>query len=215
MESPFSPIPRVSYPDEFRVVVSTAAARELNDISSYNRDLRLAAVYLRHYLDADIEGDRTFGSPLDALWTAAFVLYGRVFATGVRSAAKPQLDGLTPDERELHDYIIDVRNKYVAHSANGFEHSQTVAFLVELSSGERAMTGTAVEHNSLSRISRDSAARFAALCDLHILGLEERARETTDNVTHDLVEMGANQVFNLPRYSKPLIDQTAVKKRRK
>lgn len=214
MDANFNPVPRLSYPDEFRVVVSSASAQELNDISSYDRDLRLAAGYLRHYLASDIEGDRVFGSPLDALWSAAFVLYGRVFATGVRSAAKPSLDHLTPDERELHDYIIDVRNKYVAHSANGFEQSQTVAFLVELN-GQRAMTGTAVEHTSLSRISRDSAGRFAALCDLHVRSLDRRARELTQKVTQELLEMGADKVFALPRYGKPSIDQNAVKKRRK
>lgn len=197
------------------MVVTSESARELNDISSYDRDLRLAARYLRHYLDSDIEGDHRFGSPLDALWTAAFVLYGRVFAKGVRAAAKPNLDDLTVDDRRTHEYIIDVRNKYVAHSANGFEQSQTVAFLVELENGKRAMTGTAVEHTSLSRISRDSAERFATLCDLHVHDLTRRAQELTDKLKQELVRMGGNEVFGLPRYVKPNIDQSAVKKRRK
>lgn len=215
VENPFKPVPRSAHPDEFPVVVSSESARELNDISSYDRDLRLAAGYLRHYLGSDIEADRDFGSPLDAMWTAAFVLYGRVFATGVRSAPKPNLNILTADDRELHDYIIDVRNKYVAHSANGFEQSQTVAFVVQLENGERALTGTAVEHISLSRISRESAGRFAALCDLHVRGLAERARVLTDKVTRELIQMGGDQVFGLPRYGKPSIDQSAVRGRRK
>ena len=214
MSDPFDPLPRLPHPDEFRVEVSTDSARELNDIASYERDLRLAAGYLHHYLDSDIEGDRDFGSPLDALWTAAFVLYGRVFATGVRSTAKPNLDQLSPDELELHGYIIAVRNKYIAHSANGFERSQTVAFLVELESGKRAITGTAVEHISLSRISRESAERFSALCDLHIHGLRERARALTNKVTQELIDMGGDLAFSLPRYRKPSIDQNAVKKQR-
>jgi hypothetical protein len=215
MEDPFKPIPRFSHPDEFPVVVSSESARELNDISSYDRDLRLAAGYLRHYLGANIEGDRDFGSPLDALWTAAFVLYGRVFATGVRSAPKPNLDVLEADDRDLHNYIIDVRNKYIAHSANGFEQSQTVAFVVEIENGERALTGTAVEHISLSRISRESAERFVALCDLHVGGLAERARVLTNRVTQELIQMGGDHVFGLPRYGKPSIDQSAVRERRK
>lgn len=215
MSDPFNPIPRYSHPDEFRVVITSELSRELNDISSYDRDLRLAARYLRHYLDSDIEGDRDFGSPLDALWTAAFVLYGRVFATGVRTAAKPSVDDLTSDDRQLHEYIIDVRNKFVAHSANGFEQSQTVAFLVELEDGKRAMTGTAVEHTSLSRIARESAERFADLCDTHTQGLATRARKLTDKLTQELVRMGGDDVFGLPRYAMPEIDQSAVKKRRK
>ena len=215
MDDPVDSIPRLSHPDEFRVVVTTDTARELNDISSYDRDLRLAAAYLRRYLDSDIDGERDFGSPLDALWTAAFILYGRVFATGVRAAAKPSLDELTTDERELHDYIIDVRNKYVAHSVNGFEHSQTVAFVVELEDGRRAMTGTAVEYMSLSRIAPESARRFAALCDTHIHGLTLRSRELTETVKRELLQLGGEKVFALTRYIKPDIDQTAVKRRRK
>ena len=214
MSDPFDPLPRLRHPDEFRVEVSTDSARELNDIASYERDLRLAVRYLHHYLDSDIEGDRDFGSPLDALWTAAFVLYGRVFATGVRSAAKPNLDQLSPDELDLHGYIIAVRNKYIAHSANGFERSKTVAFLVELESGKRAITGATVEHISLSRISRESAERFAALCDLHIHGLRERARALTNKVTQELFDMGGDLAFSLPRYRKPSIDQNAVRKQR-
>ncbi|HWL01568.1 MAG TPA: hypothetical protein VNQ52_04260 [Microbacteriaceae bacterium] len=215
MDDPFKPLPRHSHPNEFRVVISSDSARELNDISSYERDLRLAAGYLRHYMGSDIEGDHDFGSPIDAMWTAAFVLYGRVFATGVRRAQKPGLDRLTADERELHDYLVDVRNKYVAHSANGFEQSQTVAFLVELENGERAMTGTAVEQTALSRISRASAERFADLCDLHLRGLGERARELTRTITDELLQMGGEKVFALPRYTMPNIDQNAVKERRK
>jgi hypothetical protein len=215
MEDPFNPSPRLSDPDEFRVVLSSETAHALEDNASYERDLRLAGGYLRHYLAADIEADREFGSPLDAMWTAAFIHYARVFATGVRMTEKPNLGNLSDDDRELHDYIIDTRNKYVAHSANGFETAQTVVFLVERANGERAMSGTAVEQVSLSRISRESAVRFAALCDAHVHGLRQRARVLTDELTQEVVRMGPDRAFALPRYSKPSIDQGAVSKRRK
>ncbi len=215
MDDPFNPLPRPSDPDEFRVILSTETARALEDNASYERDLRLAGGYLRHYLASDIETDRGFGSPIDAMWTAAFIHYARVFATGVRMTEKPSLDELTEDDRELHDYIIDARNKYVAHSANGFETAQTVVFLVERPNGERAISGTAVEQVSLSRISRESATRFAALCDAHVHGLRKRARVLTDELTQEVVRMGADKAFALPRYSKPSIDQGAVAKRRK
>lgn len=215
MDDPFNPLPRLSDPDEFRVILNSETAHALEDNASYERDLRLAGGYLRHYLAADIEADRDFGSPLDAMWTAAFVHYARVFATGVRMTERPNLEDLTDDDRELHDYIIDTRNKYVAHSANGFETAQTVIFLVERANGERAVTGTAVEQVSLSRISRESAVRFAALCDTHVHGLRKRARVLTNELTQEVIRMGPDRAFALPRYSKPSIDQGAVSKRRK
>lgn len=206
---------RIAHPNEFRVVLSSDTARHLQDVASYDRDLRLAAAYMDHYTRADIDQDNSFGSPLDALWTSALVMYGRAFATGVRSAPKPRLDHLTSDQTELHEYLIDVRNKYVAHSANGFEQSVVVAFLFDDDHGRRALSGVAVEHTSLSRISRDSAREFTALCEVHLTDLRRRAQDLTGRVVREVLSMGADQASALPRYEELKIDQNAVRKRRR
>lgn len=67
-----------------------------------------------------------------ALIGAGTVAYARGFKSGVRvsldsdllAAACPSFD------RALHDYLVDLRDKHIAHSVNAFESAEAVAVMV-------------------------------------------------------------------------------------
>ena len=195
--------------------MDTKSTVELRDLASYARDLELAAEYLRHYLAGDIEEDANYASPLDAMAMMAIVMYARTFSKGVRSAAGPDLSQLSPDETELHQYILDVRNKYLSHSVNGFEHVEVVAFLTTSTPTKRAITGIGNVHTSLSRMDRKSAEATLALCDRHSTALQRRMQALHVRITKELLALGVTAVYELPDHTDPRIDQSAARRRRK
>lgn len=72
---------------------------------------------IRHY--------STF-APLDpviehALYAVALVYYARVFTSGVRQACSLDALSLTEAERQEHDRLIALRDRWLAHSVNALD----------------------------------------------------------------------------------------------
>lgn len=61
-------------------------------------------------------------------WNSAVISYARCFGTGVRLSLKAH--DVPERAREFHDYVLDLRNKHIAHSVNDHEVG-TVAALVD------------------------------------------------------------------------------------
>ncbi len=111
--------------------IGTQAAREFAALQLVLNDL----VFAR---DAFIEADK-IGVPdanntvSKALIFSALVAYARPFKTGVREL---KLDASVftgsghPFNLELHDFLVAVRDKHVAHSVNEFEMSEAVGIMV-------------------------------------------------------------------------------------
>src|SRR2546430_1185815 len=59
-----------------------------------------------------------------SLWTTALVMYARCFGTGKRKGLTLEDVRTLPLQGEVvewHQYLIDMRNKHIAHSVNPFE----------------------------------------------------------------------------------------------
>ncbi|MCD2168284.1 hypothetical protein LPW41_01085 [Microbacterium sp. JC 701] len=195
--------------------MTTESAKQLRDLASLARDFELAEAYLDHYLAGDIEGDERYSSPLDAMWMTAVIFYARAFANGVRHTAKPELKDASPDEERMHEYVLDVRNKYLAHSVNGFESVDVVAFLTASSFSKPAIAGIGHVHNALSRMDRHSAEGFRQLCRRHLRTLRQRMESMHVEITQEILEMGLDAAYALKDYSDVHIDQSAAGRRRK
>ena len=145
----------------------------------------------------------------------AVIFYARAFSNGVRHAAKPELADASSDEEIMHKYVLDVRNKYLAHSVNGFENVDAVAFLTASSFAKPAITGIGHVHNALSRMDRPSAEAFRQLCRRHSQALRQRMELTHVAITEELVELGPDAAYLLKDHATREIDQTAASQRRK
>ncbi|MGH3787076.1 MAG: hypothetical protein ACRDRG_11110 [Pseudonocardiaceae bacterium] len=114
-----------------------AAAAEYADLISIRHDLEFVVNTCTRLLAelAKVESDRE-SIIIQTLWIAALVTYARCFGTGKRKL------GLTTDDvallplkgqvTEWHKYLMDMRNKNIAHSVNPFE-TVTVGALIGLS----------------------------------------------------------------------------------
>ncbi len=120
-------------PGDFMVNVrlTTASARSFASLHLAAADLEFALQCLRM---ADERGRPTNSDiELKALISAGVITYARCFATGVR-VEKLSADSLatlvTGFDADVHEYLMHLRNRHVAHSVNNFEEAESFGLLL-------------------------------------------------------------------------------------
>jgi hypothetical protein len=100
------------------------------------------------------------GVVVQALWTSALVAYARCFASGKRPGIREaDLATLEGEPVAFHRFLIDMRNKHIAHSVNSFEDVRIGAILSPEGSPTPGIEG------------------IATMCLRHIAGDAEAARQ--------------------------------------
>lgn len=103
-------------------------AEALEDLASYQADLKGARDALHK---AKASGDSELRQ---MLWECAIIRYSRVFMSGVRSTIDKDglLGNLSPIARDVHEQVMAIRSKYIAHSVNWMESTVAVIMLAEV-----------------------------------------------------------------------------------
>jgi hypothetical protein len=105
-------------------------ARALASMESIKQDLTGVVSYCDR-LEALMDSRPDF-LIWDALCSAMVVRYARCFSSGARDPLPHTLlDGASEEQRKLHEYVMDVRNKHVAHSVNSFEETDVTVTVCE------------------------------------------------------------------------------------
>jgi hypothetical protein len=137
--------------------ISGKAGREFAALNMILNDLSFA---LECFAEADKLGIPDASSSLSkALVFSAVVAYARPFMTGVREVKlEPSFfaDLAESFDPSLHAYLIDLRNKHIAHSVNEFERCETVALMVGTpATGWRIGGGIGVSETQAVGLPRD------------------------------------------------------------
>lgn len=104
-------------------------AKRLADLAGIRDDLEQIQGYL-DILDQQIARNYREYYVWEAITAAIATAYGRCFNEGVRERLPHTLLNSAPSAvRATHDYLIDLRNKHVAHSVNEYEHNYLVVRL--------------------------------------------------------------------------------------
>lgn len=94
-------------------------------------DLNGVIEYCDYLLNNEVATKRDFVL-WEGLCSAAVVRYARCFASGVRERLPQSLvEDADPKLRAFHEYIIELRNKHVAHSVNPFEENDVTVQIGE------------------------------------------------------------------------------------
>jgi hypothetical protein len=102
---------------------------------------------------------------IDALTSAALVRYARSFTSGVRMQIPESVTKLlSPELQEEHEWFINLRSKYTAHSVNAFEDHQVVAYLVPEETGPRGISSISVQQARLACLGSSDIAKLRTLC---------------------------------------------------
>lgn len=98
-------------------------AKWLRDLAGIRDDLDQIQAYL---LVLDLQIAQTYRDIFvwEGMTAAIAAAYGRCFNEGVRKKLPHSVLNSAPDgEQATHEYLVDLRNKHVAHSVNEFEHN--------------------------------------------------------------------------------------------
>jgi len=129
-------------------------AQRLADLTGVENDLATVqsyCVHLKRLGAANVPEELNLRL---ALCVAAIATYGRTTGSGVRSGiAFEQLERLSSDDRQTHQYFKDLRDKWVAHSVNAFEENHVVAHLVPEEGGPKGVCGISVQHRRVMGLS--------------------------------------------------------------
>ncbi len=133
----------------------------LEDLISHQADLMDALQMFRRFVEVFESNDYTL---MDALATAAVIRYCRCFATGVRSTLSIEdLPELTDEERELHQYLVNTRNKHIAHAVNQMETQGVFLGIWQDEQGSMEVTSAHVGRRTQIAINKDQGNQALAL----------------------------------------------------
>ncbi len=154
-------------------------------------------------------------SPHQALWIAAVAMYGRAFSTtGLRHSARASAALYEAEDRLAHDYLIAMRNKYIAHSVNEFEQAVVLAIISGETDGELCVEGVGTQHASLARLSRARALQMVRMCESQMEDIDSRLAEAQTAVASELSERGTKYLMGLEELGMVTVDETAVNRSR-
>lgn len=125
-------------------IVDVAAFRGIHGIWYDLESASRIAEYLLRASSGEFPGIEI----IDGLSTALVVRYSRAFVSGVRQSPHVQaaLAELTEEERGVHDAVLTMRDKHIAHSVNAQEESWVGAQYYEERVAVEGFVAVAVQH---------------------------------------------------------------------
>ena len=137
-------------------------AKDLADLVGIEYDLK-SAIWLSELLLKQFETSSYDGTLIDAITTAILVRYSRPFVTGARKKLRIEdIDTLNDNEKSKHKWLIEIRNKHIAHSVNTFEENRVIGYYI-LEHAEKGITGISVQHGRIIGLSSEDAKSVIAI----------------------------------------------------
>lgn len=191
------------------VNIDLPEASRLADLYGMAIDISAAIAACEAYLSAD---------PLEyaeCLSSCLFVKYGRCFKGGVRIRTSKELEeSISPEDRELHQLIIDYRDKYVSHSVNDFERHRVRVWLNPEERGKKINSVNIESHYLLAPGDKFNA--ILSLCRKHLEWIENQ-KKIEEAKLKKIVESRhtLDAIYALNSESAPTIDYDKIAKTRK
>lgn len=195
------------------VVVNTDSSKDLRDLVSLRRDIELAKTFGDSLLRLEINATNSSREPALALWIAALTSYGRAFKSGVRGD-RPSITMFDENEAEWHRYLVELRDKHVAHAVNDYEQTIVIAYLTDSAFAKRDVTRVGHIHADLFS-SEEEVIALIALCDRLIVDLNRRIRKMRKVISEEVLALGIEALYVLPDAVVPTHDPAKVAQRRK
>jgi hypothetical protein len=123
------------------------------------------------------------------------VRYARCFSSGAREPLDHRLlEFASKEQRALHEYVIAVRSKHVAHSQNWFQETDVAVTMRQDEEGASIGTIGAV-HSSVVGLSFDMPARIRALATWIIAQVDLVIQEERPRLLAIAHELGVEKIM--------------------
>ena len=148
-------------------------ARRLASLAGIATDLQAVVEYCRR-LESLWLNLRTLDFSLsEALSTAAVVRYGRCFKSGVRERLpEDALDVAPAALRDTHKFVIELRDKHVAHSVNPFEENEVAVQIADHYVSSEEIFSINTEHGRAVGLPSDKPVQLRGLAEWWMAWLE-------------------------------------------
>ena len=155
---------------------SMKEAKTLADLTSTEQDLHTAREFAELYL-AEYRKPQYQPNLPEALMVATIIRYAPPLKGGVRLPLPPAEAFLTKEQITKHQYFLNMRDKYIAHSVNAFEENQPVArYWVERVDTE-GITAIECMHARVVGLSEQDGRDIIELADAWLEYVQQKLRE--------------------------------------
>lgn len=172
---------------------------DLADLEGAWNDLFSAREFFSR-LEAAFEHRPHDYTSLDILVTAALARYARSFTTGVRKRLNASsIETLDVAEKMLHERLLAIRDKHVAHPVNAFEsHAVYVGFCPEDLLNARATVVSTGTRTSIGLTMKEATAS-RALCETWLEHVRKLMQAEESRLLEHAQQLTARQLLALPR----------------
>lgn len=116
--------------------------------------------------------------------SAIIVRYGRAHTTGRKGKIHGEcFKALTKEEKNNHDYFMNLRNLHYAHSVNNYECNIPKAWIRNIDSSNPELDQVGVVHNRVIKLSAQEIQNVVSLAEKLLLSLENQIKEAKNRVT--------------------------------
>jgi len=189
-------------------------ARYLADLTGIKVDLqstiRLCNLLIKRFEASDYESDF-----LDAMSTAILVRYSRPFVSGVRRKIRIEDVHLDKEEIKKHNWLLEMRNKHIAHSVNAFEENKVVGYYVRERPEEKGITSISVQHGRIISLSYADVKALIELANKILAYVGEEIKKEKSKVLALVQQRDFNELLRLSKQTAFNPSMAKVDKRRK
>lgn len=183
--------------DELPVVeVPVPSADLLADSVSIINDLRFVIACCARLRDELGDGDAD-SLVIQALWSSSVTTYARCFKDGKRLGLKrSDVEGFDgTGALALHQWIMDMRNKHVAHSVNPFESARVGVILASSNAAAREVVGVAEMSMSWISATREGVESVGRLSQMLLERVEARHTEQHEAVLAEARQLDIDELY--------------------
>lgn len=198
-------------PNEKAYVLDGEHVADLADLAGIEHDLDVAASAARV---VDIRrGSPSTDMVRRACIDSALMRYRRCFATGRRSRlTDDDVQAFSDDEKKLHDLVLYLANKSIAHSVDSSDNNLPYISVQEVEEGRftsriRTCSTLPSHYNILD------AKALEALCVRVRAVARAKAEETVKKISSRVKAKGPSYITALPEVAEVLMDRDEVLRR--
>lgn len=153
---------------------------------------------------------------LEALNWAVLMKYARPFVGGVRAKIpEPVIEELTPEMKDDHEYFMDLRGKYIAHSVSALEENTVRAYLNPEEEGKQGVSHISVHRLRFASLSIDEVKELKSLCNYFVEKLQLLIEDEKRRVLEYLRSLPTNELYRREKHSRKALTREDAGKQRK
>lgn len=166
---------------------------ELEDFMAAGHDIQYVTFLTKKAHEA--ASDKNSIDPLLRLYFEnALITYARPFATGVRSRLYPEvIFGDRKDALDYHEYLIEQRNKLVAHNVNPFEET----FVGVLVDSKNQLLGVGNLTGRLVSFTKDDYGQFNRLTSAVLDFINKKLQRLEQEVLSEARQLSPEELSKL------------------